>query len=151
MLSEGVLERGPPFPISLRRSRPYRRRPEAASLGYNTQQALTTPSTELLEGGFIFAFLTVILTGSGLGYEVDRGEEGVGGEGKLREEDKLFRDLPDQKLLKDVMTCSLGKMLDVIIHCSVHSKASSLRQGSSGEQRLDADWLSIIVYGAEFD
>lgn len=69
--------------LSLRRSRPYRRRPKTLPLWYarlqpqeagdNAQLALTTPSTDSLEGGIYICFSDsaahVILTGSGLGDE----------------------------------------------------------------------------------
>lgn len=69
--------------FSLRRSRPYRRRPKTLPLWYaplqlqeagdNAQLALTTPSTDSLEGGICICFsdsaARVILAGSGLGDE----------------------------------------------------------------------------------
>lgn len=57
--------------LFLRCTRPYRRRPKTLPLGHaplqpqeagdNAQQALTTPSTDSLEGGFIFAFFSARL------------------------------------------------------------------------------------------
>lgn len=154
------MERRPPFPFSFCRSRPYRRRPKTLPLwfaplqpqkaGDNAQRALTTPSTDSLEGGFIFAFPTRLRVWSWLLVRALETKTGFHTEVRKAWEEKepLGRRTSCSmtcligELLKDVMTCSLSIRLDVT-DCNVHFIAFCVPQESSGKQRLDEFWLSV--------